>query len=433
MVLRQVISNIIRYLLIFQIIVIVQYLMGDEVVKLDEELCYNVTSKSNNIDEPILDIKENVNVKQTVINSHFYQEFIPFYESYWLSSFYDKTYKKSISITRVIGLNWVWDILSNAAKFPFISTNRFQSELMKSIKYDAVCPIIIFSPKVIIKQDGIDITNTNHDEIVGRKINLTVQVLPEDLNIKNIHWTIPGIRVKSYTYTKQKSTLTKLGPVDLNNSSVSYYWVSGGEQKVECTVDINGKKYKGISVFNVKRPTAIMVSMTGKVSINSCLNSLLLSYETPTCHGFDIISNAVVPDGFTGSFQFLQIADKWLRRIRLNNGNWYRHSGTKLFDTVASYPFYDDSPGMELLSTFNKAEVSDSFESYLMFKPGGKTSIWVSLVVIKNLSWSAKSTKTSTGIWSLDSCKNNYNPRCSYTTDFPEWNGNILNLQWVKE
>ena len=405
MVLRQVISNIIKYVLIFQIVLISQLLIGEDIRQFEEN-------------------SDKLKLEGSVVSSS-YLKSVSLCESYWGSHFHDKAYKETVFINNAIGLNWVWDVLSNAGKFPFNIIDRLQAKLLEN---DTVYP------SVIIKQDGVDITNTSHDEVVGRKINLSVEVFPEDLNVKNIHWTIPGVRVKNYTYTNLKSTLTKLAPRDLRNSSISYYWVSGGNgQKVECTVDINGRTYKGEAKFNIKRPTAIMASMTGKVSINKIKGILLLSYETPITHGFYIIANAFYPIGFTGSFQFVQIADKWLHRIRLNNGDWYRHSGTKLFDTVASYPQYDDSPAMELLSTFDKAEVSDSFESYLMFKPSGKDSIWVPLVVIKNLSWSGKATRKSVDIWSLDHCNNNHNPRCSYTTNFPEWNGNILKLQWVKE
>jgi len=68
-----------------------------------------------------------------------------------------------------------------------------------------------------------------------------------------------------------------------------------------------------------------------------------------------------------------------------------------------------------------------------MFKPSGASSIWVPLRVIKNLSWSGKATRTSAATWTLDSSNNNNNPTSLDTTDFPEWNGNILNLKWIKE
>jgi hypothetical protein len=176
-----------------------------------------------------------------------------------------------------------------------------------------------------------------------------------------------------------------------------------------------------------------MSSSTGNVSINNSWGTLQLTYGTPANHGFDITANAHVPTGFTGSFQFLQIANSWLRRIRFKNGDWYRNAGTKLLDTSAIYPSYNDSPGMELISTFDKAEASDSFESYLMFKPSGASSIWVPLRVIKNLSWSGKATRTGAATWTLDSSNNNNNPTSLDATDFPEWNGNILNLKWIKE
>lgn len=301
--------------------------------------------------------------------------------------------------------------------------------------------------KVNIKlPDGTDITNTTRDVVVGQKISLTTEVLPSGTTFSNPQWTIPGTRIADYVVTcngtgtppqcqnPTSGVVTQLS--DLTTSTMDYYWVDGGDgRQVQYTIAINSQTVTGTSTFNVKRPTASVTTSTGSVQVGTAWGFLSMSFGTPTTPGISFSQSVTMPSGFTGSTQWVQIANA-LRRRQDNAGNWERAQGSGI-DTT--YPYdsgtsTSDSPGTPVLTgSYARETADDSFQMYLMFRPsvGSTDTIWVPLRVV-NWSWSGDTSRTGT-TWSLTSSSNSTNPADADTTTHPTWTANAADgaNNWV--
>jgi hypothetical protein len=88
----------------------------------------------------------------------------------------------------------------------------------------------------------------------------------------------------------------------------------------------------------------------------------------------------------------------------------------------------DDMPSEELTDTDVKASATDEFKLYLMYRPDGKDSIWVTLSVIR-WNWSGSATNTA-GNWSVDPGAHPppKDPVGSDSTELPKWDDYFDNL-----
>jgi hypothetical protein len=86
-------------------------------------------------------------------------------------------------------------------------------------------PVTVNDAKIL--RDGTDITGTTQNVIVGQQINLSLQALPGGTTATNVQWTVPGNPIAGFIATPTTGTVSSLG--SLTNSSVTYYWVEGGD------------------------------------------------------------------------------------------------------------------------------------------------------------------------------------------------------------
>lgn len=278
---------------------------------------------------------------------------------------------------------------------------------------------------VKIKQDGTDITGTTHNVIVGQKISLTAEILPAGTSTTNNQWTIPGTRIANYVvqYTDQLSptTATVTSLTNLTATSVDFYWVDGADGRtVTFSFKVSGKSFNAGATFNVKRPTTQITSTTGAVSINTAFGNLEMSFGTPTARGIVFSGEVSIPQGFSGDTQWVQVVTISKTRT-LTDGTVQTASGSGL-DTYYPYPGNDDSPGVDLTSSYTQRTVNDGYQTYLMFKPSIANSIWVPLRV---LSWSWSGTATlSGGTWNLSNANHSQNPVGADAIIHPKWNQN---------
>jgi len=289
---------------------------------------------------------------------------------------------------------------------------------------------------VRIKEDGDDITDTTHDEIVGKKIDLVGQVVPSGLSITSREWTVPGKRIADYVANDESGQVTPL--TDLTSSSVLFFWVDGADGRVvEHSVVVEGIPCQGEATFDVKRPTAQIGWAKGTVDVYTYADKEWLSYGRPveTQQGMRFSRSLDIPQGFTGGSQCVQLVDYALNRIRYANGDWYRLEGSNGKD--GPYPNStegecSDTPNLELLATMVEARIErEKYTMYLMFRPGSTGNISVPLRKLK-WEWSAAAKKTQ-GQWSLDGTPSNPDPAESDCTDHPEWTENVSSWGWVQE
>lgn len=293
---------------------------------------------------------------------------------------------------------------------------------------------------VLIKMNGVNITNKTQSTIVGRQIPLTGEVIGGTPTTKS--WSVPGSPIKNYTASSVSAKVTNLSSADLQGSSVAFYWVNGGSgREVKYTVTVNGQIYSGKTTFNVVRPSCTLTTSTGEVHVSDNRGSWWLSFgdPVPNTPGIIFTSEGSIPGGFTGYLAYAQVLTSTLHRRQTEGGQWYRKSGSQLCDGQFPYssippPVTDDSPGESLTSDCVVVSADDAFSMYVIFKPSGTGSIWVPLRKV-NWWWEGTAVRSDSqwdedDLWYWDW---SLNPGSTNCTDPPEWSGNSHDLGWVPE
>ncbi|MDR2754165.1 MAG: hypothetical protein LBC20_00530, partial [Planctomycetaceae bacterium] len=122
-------------------------------------------------------------------------------------------------------------------------------------------------------------------------------------------------------------------------------------------------------------------------------------------------------------------------------------NGNNILDDT--FPYYNpvsvqytlingDSPGVELNRTssspYNKYTANFSFQTYLIYKPVGAVTIWVTLSII-NWSWNAVAMhqyNTQGNQWKWEASGNTASGSSTLTTILPTWSDNIAHYhKWI--
>jgi hypothetical protein len=266
--------------------------------------------------------------------------------------------------------------------------------------------------------------------IVGQQINLTYCLSNGEPAMSNFTWTVNGYAISNYDLAN--GILYTRFP--LSNSTVSFYWVDGGPQKVSCSAWCGGTQCSADVDFTVTRPNAQIMPCTSSVNING---SKLIFANGPT-NGITF-SNTIsgVPTNIAFTTVWAQVVTSSRRTRTDTNGAVHVLTHTNLTSTnvkppyldAAPYPVYVgtncvDSPGMTLMGIpFVGTSVTDHFEMWMMFQPSG--GICVPLRAV-NWYWSGSATNIA-GTWTLQAgATNSVNLNDFPTTAFPAWNGPFL-------
>jgi hypothetical protein len=300
-----------------------------------------------------------------------------------------------------------------------------------------------------ILQDGNDITRTTHPEIVGKRINLASEVLPQDLPVNSHQWQIPGEKVKDFVVSQDFTSGHKvdLASADLNDASLDFCWVDGADGRVvSCQVGTPLGAAGGQATFDVKRPTGTVSSEIGQAEINEFGGDFVyaLRLGSPEDAGVKFECTFQMPEGFEGGNTcFVQVYRRWLQW----NGNtpetpWgldpHRDAAGNPVDWRYQYNanipvvYADDAPAYPLTIWHNTIEVHDGstlhveapIRMWYMFRPDGPGSVWVPLLLV-SWHWSGKAHREFLSNTWVEVALNPADPPATTVTvptdEWPEW------------
>ncbi|MEW6238784.1 MAG: hypothetical protein AB1656_25655 [Candidatus Omnitrophota bacterium] len=283
--------------------------------------------------------------------------------------------------------------------------------------------------KVDITRNGSVITDTQQTVDSGALINLGCSITPNDVYIYSIGfaWTVPGSKIKSYTYSTNLGQVVDIAGSDLDDPTVSYYWVDGGDGKyVYCDVSIAGHTFWGGAPFNVKRPTCQVVTNINNYAGYYLENSWIISLGNISQNLIGITFTASYSaNGTNGVPYWIQVINHTLREHVDNNYIFSRFEKYNVSDVTIPYGtglFIEDTPNKIVPANYMASQASDSYSTWLMFKSNIGGSIPVPLSKI-DWNWSVQSIHS--GDWGYVGSRDVSSPTYISAFPFPQWSGNI--------
>lgn len=279
-----------------------------------------------------------------------------------------------------------------------------------------------------------NITDDTKTVIVGQQIPLSVEVVGTEDPVSNIQWNVPGTKVTNFTANNSTGTAPPLN--NMNTSQLTFYWTDGGDNReVTLGCRIGTTPFSKSTHFNVKRPSATITATRTVTTVQ--VHTVRFGGLPP--NGITFHPTINIPQGFSGSTQWVQLVDPVFRR-KLQSGVWQRWAGAGL-DSQYPYSFlpgdtndspafvFADNEGIIIEKTANL-----SFQMFFMFKPDLANAIWVPLRKIE-WAWFADATyDPATDVVTLisppNSSSNGPDQDC---VDHPTWTRNAASNTWVNE
>lgn len=241
--------------------------------------------------------------------------------------------------------------------------------------------------------DGAD--GTGEELWAGQKVKATVKSKAGKAEITTNQWTISGTAIDNYEAGNFFALVTNIPAAELRSKVVDFYWVSGGNQTVEATV--NGNKSVEVQL-GPKRPSVTMTASTSSVTPIIGEQRVGASFKLGETPGIKFQAQTLDYD--EGEFAFVQtirqlyaigqtadgtITEKFEYLNALDNTFPYgiqENPMPSVFET-------EDSPQITFAKTFQNLHLQNGsvdfeFSMAFMFKPAGMDSIWVP---IKQADW----------------------------------------------
>jgi hypothetical protein len=363
---------------------------------------------------------------------------------------------------------------SGTAQFPGISPGSYTANATKAgyttgnasatVASGATTTANISLQKIVLEivdmKTGTVVSGTAQTKIVGQKVQLQVRTNPLGQAMTNIQWTIPGDRVKNYTQSTGSGVKTDLAAADLQGTSITFFWINGGNNNVQVTAQVAGTTLNASATYNVLRPTVDHFT-TATSGVNICVSNYitpgtwLAAYQPtpPAKAGNQWDAKVTAPAGGDGQIGLTQLIN--VNRTRttnaglaqiwssggafvLDDGLGIQYSGAQAIAASASATLsggaYSDSPATPLTGDLSAKTAADSFHLYLMFKSSEAGSIWVTLSTV-NWNWGGQTTRTgapAANTWSPatgTSLASDANGADS--TELPTWTRAYSSISWV--
>jgi hypothetical protein len=275
------------------------------------------------------------------------------------------------------------------------------------------------------------------DVYVGQHIEITATPLGPGNHAGAVYkWEIPGRKVAGWETAEDAQLKTSSGHplafTDDNHATVEYYWVDGGDREVVLTGSDAGNSFKGSVRFRVIRPdVTVQVMKAQPTSIDGPGGDWQIRLGKPTQNpndaGIWLLANPnPAPNG--ASYNWVSLINASIAHKAPNVAQKTRTTGGDYWlDTAYDYPgvSFTDSPYWRLAND-ESATVSESFRTWLTYRPPGDDSIYVPL---KLTEWSWGGTASilppQLGQGYAQNGKNtDPHPKITESYDYPEWDNN---------
>ena len=259
-----------------------------------------------------------------------------------------------------------------------------------------------------IQRDGQSLGGDYAQALPGQKINLTIS----GASSPTYEWTVP--EKTFYNYDPSKTSGQLVPDLEYDQALMTFYWTEGknDERTVTCDVMVDGKAVTVAGVIKVYKPESTFKGTGGYVQPGNL--SFELHGDPPFPHGMAWDESTVAVPFASGVFAFFQTGEVSRSGVTKNKAGSvtgrYRvpASASKGLDGGAPYGAEDpngvppwntsavvgrgnppaesagDSPRDSLVLLHPRVDldeitVSDSYTTWLMFKPIGSDSCWVPL------------------------------------------------------
>ena len=356
-------------------------------------------------------------------------------------------------------------IVSRGTEGRFFAAQEGQDRSQRAQGAVQVSPIPV--PIVKILRDGSDITNTSRTVIIGEQISLTSSVvLLNGTALSAGNWTIGGSYVGGFTSSQlgQGNTCPPLASNPTANvahpcnpttdTPQTMFYFTDSASSVDVSYSItgdDGRPYSAKTTFRVVKPTAdtsfdpdappIQVTRLNEsgIVVDEEPGYLALRYGSGTTAGISFIPNFLIPSGYSGTTQWVQVTTTatTTRTLVGSNQPTTRDCSNRL---DSSYP-YDarqggttDSPNNQLLVGYQDYNRNDSYIMMLEFKPALPNAIFVPFAkVVWN--WGAHVQSTDGGLtWTFvptSKAVTNPSPKGQYTSTFSSWTANTTTCGYI--
>lgn len=238
--------------------------------------------------------------------------------------------------------------------------------------------------------------------LVGRKVKLIAEVEPSSVALSSGRWEIEGATVSGYEADDEHGEVKLLDDRQKQQTQIEFAWVDGSLEGTPLNVKYSGTaggdRVEATAEFKIFEPKAsvdVTVSNVVRVGIGpsgSCsmyLGGKMLKTGAGAAGepGIEIESSIEMPQDFSGEpyrVGYVQLIREsaWAKKregwdYRLNKPNFIWQKKENLdwcLDT--SYPYHydwkpsmNDTPSTALTRDSYMADVSDLFETYLLFVP----------------------------------------------------------------
>jgi len=307
--------------------------------------------------------------------------------------------------------------------------------------------------------DYASLTDTTRNVLPGQRMNLKLEVTPDNVSATDWYWDPGGTMFKDYTANQTQGVLTEMTPLGFTGPTIQYYWADPAILRyVTCQVYIGSHLFQSTETFHVLKPTCTLTITQGTTGLNVAGNTVGL-YSAGDNPGMTYTATVGMPVGMggQGGWNFVQLVNDGLARTLGDGtgqvGNHYHQwvlDTTYPYDplpaaaypgtaagTAGSYPTgadphtTDDTPIAELTpATLQKEGTHDFFHTYVMFLPPGDDSRYVPLRVV-DWDWGFIATNGASGWSLLASWTTQSVSPSTETTTHPQWTANWKPFAWV--